>query len=179
MSNPQEWTPPASDDLNWSPPASDDLNWKPPASDAVTSQKTAAPPKDAFNWRDPNTWLPALWRNETEGVGQAVQGGKKIWSGVTGAAPEGAGRAIAGGLHGVISGAGQVIAPAALPAAAIAGLPEAALGMAGGAAAGWLAKKGAAALNLAPEYQNLAGDVGNIAGGSIAGGLTPRPKLAS
>lgn len=182
--DPQNWKPPDADaDANWKPPDTDaDAGWKPPDADAAagTPKKAAAAAQEpGFNWRDPNTWWPALVRNETEGVGQAVQGGKKIWSGVTGEAPEGAGRAIAGGLHDVITGGGQAIAPAALPLA-LPVLPEALMGMAGGAALGWGAKKGAEALQLAPEYQDLAGDVGNIIGGGLAAkGLTPRPKLAS
>lgn len=71
----------------------------------------------------------------------------------------------AGAAHGIASGVGQVLTPAALPAIAAAGIP-AALGTLATGAIGQGALRGAAGMVTDnPDYIDVAGDVGGLVGG--------------
>lgn len=74
---------------------------------------------------------------------------------------------LAKGYHEMASGAGTTSLPA-LPFMAAAAPVATARVLAGGTAGGALAHKGAEYLGARPEYQDVAGDVGSLAGGTLA-----------
>jgi hypothetical protein len=77
------------------------------------------------------------------------------------------GRQIAGGIGNILGGAAQVAAPVALPAAALAAPEATALAFGTGALGDWGAQRGAELAGLAPEYQDLAGQIGGFLGGEL------------
>lgn len=80
---------------------------------------------------------------------------------------------VARGTHQIISGVGNVTLPAAAlvgPAAAAANPVSTALSVGGAVAGQKAAKAGAKALGATPDQQDLAGDIGGAAGGSLAVG---------
>lgn len=77
------------------------------------------------------------------------------------------------GLHNIIEGTGETLAPMAIPAAVAAPVPM--LAATGGSLAGrWLARKGAELFDASPEVEDLAGDAGGIIGGAT--GYSPKGR---
>lgn len=105
------------------------------------------------------------------GAGQAARGVEQI----AGAdkAPEGKGRAIAGGTSQIIRGVGTAAAPLTLPVAAATAPIATAAGLGVGTAASTGAEAGLKAAGVKPEYAALGGDVAGIAAGAGAAKLAP------
>lgn len=131
---------------------------KPPVSSAVPGNLTAP---STFGERLNAAGNPGSFEGHPENIGEyvpatignVVQGTKDIAKGN-----------YSRGAHEVIKGAGNAVLPMA--PVLVAGAPVAAAGAAAGGVAGqYLAKKGAQAVGATPDQQELAGDVGGIAGG--------------
>lgn len=105
-----------------------------------------------------------------EGARDIVQGAKDIFT--SGSRLKGA--------HEAITGIGNVLAPVGIGASIYAPVAGAA-SLAGGYLLGKGAEAGAGALGASQDVQNLAGDVGNIAGGFAGGSLGVRatPRIGS
>lgn len=79
-------------------------------------------------------------------------------------------------FHQFATGAGKIIAPAAIPALAAAGPVTAGGALVGGVAGDFLAHKVTEAAGASPDVQDVAGDIGGLAGGAaLANGASKLP----
>jgi len=143
----------------------------------------AAPPEKS--WWQKTKEFEAAHKNDalpgsTEGAGLA--GGLADWDKASfgeigGGVKDILSGNVAKGLHRIMTGGGSMLAPAA-PFAVAAAPVTAVASVAGGAAGGSLAGKGATALGATPDQAALASDVGNLAGG-VGGGAATRAAGAA
>lgn len=173
----QDYTPPSQSSDGWQ-------DFQPKAKSATTNRSAASPipppaiakPRVDMKSVGLLTGRPSVFQDEDlnaplPGVseGRGLREGLAEWDdqsfGNVGRGVRDVARGnIARGGHEVISGgmnAMTPVTPLLVPAAPAAFLR----GAAGGAAGGYLARKGAEALDLTPDQQDLAGDIGGIAGG--------------
>ena len=127
--------------------------------------------RESFEAKGGNVGMPGSFEGKPENVGEYVpQTVGNVASGV-GNIAEGN---VARGTHEILSGGMNALLPAA-PFAAAAAPVTFGVGTVGSYASGKVARKGAQIFRASPDVQDVAEDVGSIAGGAAA--MAPRPTI--